>query len=379
MSRFEQYVVKGGVPLRMGYTTGSCAAIASGAATKMLINGEALDRYLLYTPSGQALDLDIVDINIETDFVSCAVKKFSGDDPDSTDGILVYATVRKQSEGIYVTGGKGVGVVTKTGLPVEVGKSAINPVPMQMIQDEVKRQISEANYNGGLHVEISIPEGERLAARTYNPRLGIEGGLSILGTRGILEPMSNKAIVDTFKLQLDAFKKRGRKSVLIVPGNYGADFIYTKYGLGEEDAVQCSNFIGEALDYIRYLEFDNMLLAGHCGKLVKLAAGVMNTHSSTADARMEVIVTHIALVAGITPQQAKIIMGCTTVPDANRHLRSWGIFKQVWQSIGNLVYRHMEYRLAGKIPFGFIIFEPGEILVQRGEVDSILKVIGEKA
>ena len=280
---FDRYVLSGGKRLRCGYTTGSCAAAAAKAAAIALLAGEAPARVEIGTPEGVRLDLPVEGCVLGQGFARCAVRKDAGDDIDATDGALVCAEVRLGGEEIVVDGGEGVGRVTRAGLEQPVGAAAINRVPRLMIAHEVRGALEERGCRAGAAVVISVPGGAEIAARTYNPRLGIEGGISILGTTGIVEPMSEKALVDTILLELDSLYAGGQRTAFLCPGNYGADFARDTLGLDLEKAVKCSNFIGEALDHAVFRGFDDILLVGHAGKLAKLAAGVMNTHSSVAD------------------------------------------------------------------------------------------------
>ena len=199
----SKYVWKNQKRLRTGYTTGSCAAGAAKAAVQMLLGDEAVRQVRLHTPKGIELYLEVEKPARGLDWVSCAVRKDSGDDPDVTDGVYVYAKAEKTKEpGVRLRGGEGVGIVTRKGLGLAVGEAAINPVPRKMIREAVESVCSSYGYQGGIAVVISIPEGAELAGRTFNPRLGIEGGISVLGTTGIVEPMSEQALIDTIYAQL---------------------------------------------------------------------------------------------------------------------------------------------------------------------------------
>ena len=286
----EEYIVKGGKKLRLGYTTGSCAAAAAKAAAYMLLTGRRMERVTLATPKGIRLELEVKEISMGPDAVSCAIEKDSGDDPDVTRGTLVFAEVSRQEvPGVAIDGGIGVGRVTKPGLDQPVGASAINSVPRRMISEAVEEVRALTDSREGLKVVISVPEGEALAKRTFNPRLGIVGGISILGTTGIVEPMSEQALVDTIRVELRQRRESGAEYVLLTPGNYGSDFIRDGLGIDPSLPVQTSNFIGDALDICRELGLRGALLVGHIGKLVKLAGGMFNTHSRYGDCRMELL------------------------------------------------------------------------------------------
>ena len=321
----EKYVTVDGKELRLGYTTGSCAAAASKAAAIMLLTGKKVENIRLLTPKGIELDLAVEDITIEKDKVSCAIRKDSGDDPDVTNGALIYSEVTLTGEegSVEIDGGFGVGRVTKPGLDQPVGNAAINSTPRRMIRENLLEVMDVTGYEGGLKAVISIPLGEELARKTFNPRLGIEGGISVIGTTGIVEPMSESALIETIKVELRQKRELGYEYVLLTPGNYGSDFIRDGMRLDPEWAVQTSNFIGDSLDYCVELGFKGALLIGHIGKLVKIAGNMMNTHSKYGDCRMEILGS-AAAVYGVKPETAKYILGCAACDEAVRVLREEG-------------------------------------------------------
>lgn len=322
----DSYIYKNQKKLRWGYTTGTCAAAASLAAAVMLLRGRRMEQVSLTTPKGVRLDLEVEEMETGENCVCCGVRKDAGDDPDVTDGLMVYSQVRlpdadsggagdareagdnteagddRNACGDYVyekdglrlilSGGVGVGRVTQCGLSCEVGKAAINPVPRQMIFEQVAGVCRESGFKGVLSIEIRVPEALKVADKTFNSRLGIQGGISILGTSGMVEPMSETALLDTIRLELRQRIRKGEKNLLVTPGNYGESFVGTVLGLGLGQAVKCSNFIGSTIDMAVEEGAESMLLIGHGGKLIKLAAGIMNTHSSWADGRMEILAAH---------------------------------------------------------------------------------------
>ena len=286
----EMYVAVNGKKLRCGYTTGSCAAAASKMAAMILLGGEKSDRAEIITPKGTILSLKIEDIGISEDRVSCAVRKDGGDDIDTTHGILVYSSVSRRTDGrIVIDGGEGVVRITRKGLDQPVGNAAINSVPRSMIREALDDVCESMGYSDGLDAIVSVPDGAVISGKTFNPRLGIAGGISILGTTGIVEPMSETALTDTIKIELNMRKASGDRNVLIVPGNYGRDFSDETEWLNGDTAVKCSNFIGDTIDHASRLGFEGFLLIGNLGKMVKLAGGIMNTHSRWADCRMEIL------------------------------------------------------------------------------------------
>lgn len=283
--------------MRYGFTTGSCAAAAAKAAAYMLLTGNIKENISIITPKGITFDAKIEDIVRREQYVECAVIKDGGDDPDVTSGAHIVVRVEYGGEGIDIEGGKGVGRVTLPGLDQPQGNAAINRVPREMIAKEVKEVCDVCDYSGGLKVSVSVPEGEELASKTFNPRLGIEGGISILGTSGIVEPMSSKALIDTIRVELNQKKALGHEFIAVSPGNYGQDFMKNAYDYDLDKSVKCSNFIGETIDMVKEAGFKGMLLTGHIGKLVKVSGGIMNTHSKEADGRMELMAA-AALRAG---------------------------------------------------------------------------------
>ena len=292
--------------MRYGFTTGSCAAAAAAAACYMLLTGRKKEEMTILTPNGISYTAKLVDISINESSAACAIVKDGGDDPDITTGAHIVAEVaflqkeslQKESrqkdktdavQQIIIRGGKGVGRVTKPGLDQPVGEAAINHVPREMIEKEVRRICALCDYNGKLQVTISVPEGEEIAQKTFNPRLGITGGISILGTSGIVEPMSSQALLDTIQVELRQKKAMGQQMIAVTPGNYGLDFMKEAFAYDLDKSVKCSNFIGNTIDMAAELGFCAMLLTGHIGKLIKVAGGIMNTHSHEGDCRMELL------------------------------------------------------------------------------------------
>lgn len=362
--------------MRTGYTTGSCAAAAAKAAARMLLSGERVQQVRLMTPKGVGLDLEVENIRRQQNGVRCAVRKDSGDDPDVTNGIYVFAEVRKESgEGISLDGGEGIGRITKKGLEQPVGAAAINRVPRQMIREAVKEECARAGYDGGLSVMISIPEGRKIAERTFNPRLGIEGGISVLGTSGIVEPMSEKALTDTIFLELKMLKENGIDRCCVVPGNYGRDFLAEQLGFDADQAVKCSNYIGETIDAAVNLEMRSLLLIGHIGKLIKVAAGVMNTHSRQADCRMEVLAAHAA-ASGASPELVQAVLDCITTTEALKLLKEKGLLSEVMERVTERIEFHLCHRAGGSLQVEAIVFSTEDgILGKTKRAEALLKEI----
>lgn len=342
--------------LRSGYTTGSCAAAAAKAATSMLLEGAIVNQVSLLTPKGVTLHLTIEDISMEKDSIRCAVRKDSGDDPDVTNGILVYAVVRRvQGNQITLDGGIGVGRVTLPGLWQKIGEAAINKVPRQMILQEVASVCEQKGYDGGLEVIIEIPEGIEIARRTFNPRLGIEGGISVLGTTGIVEPMSESALIDSIALEIKVKKANGQEILILTPGNYGADFLKETLHIDINKAVKCSNYVGEALDTAVEVGYKKILMVGHVGKFVKLAAGIMNTHSRQADARMEIFLANAAL-EGANLETLQAIEKAITTDEMISILKQAGYLEGVLERITNRIQFYVQHRVGTDIKIGIMVF-----------------------
>ena len=376
----EQFVYKNHKKLRYGYTTGSCAAAASKAAAAMLLSGKEISYVELHTPKGIDLRLEVLDISREDNAVSCAIQKDGGDDPDVTNGILIYAKVSREPADeaqIIIDGGIGVGRVTKPGLEQPVGAAAINKVPRQMIRENLEAVCEQYHYHGKLSVVISIPSGVELAAKTFNPRLGIVGGISVLGTSGIVEPMSEQALIDTIRVEMRQKLANGMEYLLVVPGNYGIDFLdQYGHGLQLEDAVKCSNFVGEALDAAVEFGAKGVLLVGHIGKFVKLAGGIMNTHSHNADSRMELLTVHAALLGAPTELLQKM-MECVTTDDALKYLKEADLMEPVMERIMEKMEFYVNQRAQHQLELGVITFSNVfGILGQTKNVPDLVKKIG---
>lgn len=351
-----QTIYKNGKKLRYGYTTGSCAAAAAQAATLLLITGECPEKITLHTPKGIDLTLTPENAKIEDNTASCAIRKDSGDDPDITNGIRIFAYVKKINDNIIkIDGGYGVGRVTKAGLANPIGSAAINPKPLEQIKNAVKLAMQKVNYTGGLSIIICAENGEEIAKQTYNQHLGIVNGISILGTSGIVEPMSEQALMDTTHLELNSLYAQGQKIAFLCPGNYGADFAKNKLGLELDKSVKCSNFIGDAIDYANYIGFKKILLVGHAGKLVKIAAGVMNTHSSVADARQEIFTSHAALL-GASHNTLEGLMNAVTIDECLEILKSTDLLNSTLKSIGKSIEKRLNMRVYNKIQIEYIMF-----------------------
>lgn len=357
----DYYVIRNQKKLRFGYTTGSCAAGAARGAARLLLGEDEISEVELMTPKGILLHLEILDRKRSENAASCAVRKDAGDDPDTTNGILVYAEVEKflirsdMEDRIVIDGGIGVGRVTKPGLSQKVGEAAINPVPRAMILQAVEEIADQYHYEGGLKVTISVPEGEKIARKTFNPRLGIVGGISILGTSGIVEPMSEKALIDSIRVEMTQHAAMGEQYMLVTPGNYGADYLREHMELPFEKNIKCSNYVGETINMAVDMGVKGILFISHIGKFVKVAAGIMNTHSHSADARMEVLCSN-AIRAGGDLACARSILQCNTTDEALRVLDENHILKETMKEVTDRIQFYLDHRSYQQILLGAVIF-----------------------
>lgn len=350
--------------MRYGFTTGSCAAAAAKAAAYMLLSGRQKNTITIETPKGIPYTADVLEITRGEKAVQCAVRKDGGDDPDITSGALIYAEVsstdhtRMQATDtrIHIDGGIGVGRVTKPGLDQPVGNAAINHVPREMIAKEVLEVCDLMDYKGNLQVIISVPEGEAIAKQTFNPRLGIVGGISILGTSGIVEPMSNQALLDTIRVELNQRRAEGFDYIAVAPGNYGLDFMKKAYGYDLDKSVKCSNFIGVTIDMAVECGFTRMLLTGHIGKLIKVAGGIMNTHSKEADCRMELL-SAFAIHEGAGADVAAKILDCVATEEAVRLLREAGKQQEVMDYAMERIMFYLNKRAGGRMQIDCIMYD----------------------
>ena len=357
----DYYVVRNQKKLRFGYTTGSCAAGAARGAAELLLGEDEIGEAELMTPKGILLHLELLDMKRDENAASCAVRKDAGDDPDTTNGILVYAKVEKfqirsdMEDRIVIDGGTGVGRVTKPGLSQKIGEAAINPVPRAMILQAVEEIADRYHYEGGLKVTISVPEGEKIARKTFNPRLGIVGGISILGTSGIVEPMSEKALIDSIRVEMSQHAAMGEQYMLVTPGNYGADYLREHMALPFEKNIKCSNYVGETIDMAVDMGVKGILFISHIGKFVKVAAGIMSTHSHSADARMEVLCAN-AIRAGGDLACARSILQCNTTDEALRVLDENHILRETMKEITDRIQFYLDHRSYQQILLGAVIF-----------------------
>lgn len=368
----EYFVVKNNKKMRFGYTTGSCAAAAAKGAAEILLSGKETSMVELMTPKGILLHLQLEEIEQKEEIVSCAVRKDAGDDPDTTNGILIFASVRKTDSGMLVDGGKGVGRVQKAGLQQKIGEAAINPVPKSMILKAVEEVTDRYDYEGGLEIIISVPQGEEVAKKTFNPRLGIEGGISILGTTGIVEPMSEKALVESIRVEMQQHFTQGEEYLIITPGNYGAEYLKNHIDIPYQKNIKCSNYVGETIDMAINMGVKGILFVSHIGKFVKVAGGIMNTHSHSADSRMEILSSN-AIRAGASLACAKTILDCNTTDEALEALEKEHLLEPTMKIIMEKIQYYLNHRSYEQIQLGAILFS--NVQGYLGQTESAAELI----
>lgn len=365
--------------LRKGFTTGSCGAAAAKAALYMLLTGSVKDEIEIITPGGAVFRTEVKDIFREGNRVRCAVVKDGGDDPDVTTGLHVTAEVcaEERNDGsleIRIDGGPGVGRVTLPGLDQPVGNAAINRVPRQMIEKELSELAELLDFRGRIRVILSVPGGEVAAERTFNPRLGIEGGISILGTTGIVEPMSTRAILDTIRVELNQRKALGDRIAAVSPGNYGLNFMKETYGYDLNRSVKCSNYVGDTVDMVREMDFRGMLLTGHIGKLIKVSGGIMNTHSKEGDARMELLAAGV-IRAGGSMDTLRGILNCRVTEEALGIIQaeSPALLRKSMESVMDRILYYLRKRAGEELPVECILYsnEFGLLAASPGAMDML--------
>lgn len=338
---FDAPVWHNGKPLRKGYTTGSCATAAAKVAALMVLRQHIIHQVSIVTPSGVTLNLNVELPQIEGQQAVAAIRKDGGDDVDATHGMLIFARVTLNDSGeIVLRGGEGVGTVTRKGVGLPPGSAAINRTPRQTIEAAVREAIGPAR---GADVEIFAPEGEARAQKTYNARLGILGGISILGTTGIVTPMSEESWKRSLSLELEIKRAAGLTRVVLVPGNHGERFVREQLGIDSEVVVTMSNFVGYMLDEAVRLGFQHIVLIGHPGKLIKIAAGIFHTHSHIADARMETLVAHLALL-GAPLDLLTQVSDCDTTEAAMEHIDAFG-YQRIYNHLAERICLRVQQKL----------------------------------
>ncbi len=334
---FDAPVWHNGKALRKGYTTGSCATAAAKVAALMVLRQHIIHQVSIVTPSGVTLRLNVESPHIEGQQAIAAIRKDGGDDVDATHGMLIFARVSLNDSGeIVLSGGEGVGRVTRKGIGLPVGSAAINRTPRQTIEAAVREVIGPSR---GAEVEIFAPEGDERAKKTYNSRLGILGGISIIGTTGIVTPMSEESWKRSLSLEMEIKRAAGLERVVLVPGNHGERFVREQMGLPGDIVVTMSNFVGFMIEEAVRMGYKQIVLIGHPGKLVKIAAGIFHTHSHIADARMETLVAHLALL-GAPHELLLQVSECDTTEAAMEHIDAAGF---------SHLYHHLAQRICQRV------------------------------
>ena len=370
----DMYITQNGKRLRCGYTTGTCAAAATKASLRALLSGKISEFERMAVPKGVTIDVPIKTVFLDKKYASSVVVKDGGDDIDATHGMEIVSTVALTDSGISIDGGKGIGRVTKKGLDQPPGNAAINSTPRRMIAEAVQSLFDDYGYDGGVSVVISAPEGETRALKTFNPNLGIVGGISVLGTSGIVEPMSEKAIIATIHKDMDVRMAEGSKVLVVVPGNYGEKHSESIENVDPDKTVKCSNFIGDMLDHAVDIGAD-VILIGNIGKLVKLAGGIMNTHSRNADSRMEILSAYTALAGG-SLELVKDIMKCVSTDDALEQIDKEDLIPKVSDLLMERIDFHMHHRTGSKIRTAAIMFSTEfGLLGKTKDADEMLRCL----
>lgn len=322
-----------GKALRKGYTTGSCATAAARVAALMVLRQQIIHQISIVTPCGITLFLNVEQPLIEGRQACAAIRKDGGDDIDATHGMLIFAKVSLNSSGVItLDGGEGIGRVTRNGVGLPIGDAAINKTPRQTIEQAVREVIGPKR---GADIVIFAPEGEARAKKTYNDRLGIKGGISIIGTSGIVTPMSEESWKRSLSIELEMKRTSGLDKIILVPGNHGERFVSQQMSIDADFVVTMSNFVGYMLQEVVRLGFHHVVLVGHPGKLVKIAAGIFHTHSHIADARMETLIANLALM-GAPIELIRAVDQCDTTEAAIELIteRGWqGVYDQIARKI----------------------------------------------
>lgn len=393
----EEFVYIDGKKYRRGYTTGSCATAVSKAAVYMLLTNEKIDTVNIDTPKGIYLSIPVVSSEIKKNedtgeiYSICSVEKDGGDDIDATNGIEIFAKATWvyedeidkseknfsfEGDGFCVFSGEGVGIITKKGLSVEPGRPAINPVPQKMIAKEVESVLKASGENvlndknsldnrkKVIKITIFIPKGEEVANKTFNPRLGIVGGISIIGTSGIVEPMSDDGWKKSLSIELNMKKELGMDKIILVPGNHGESFISDRIG-ENSSVVRTSNFLGYMLMEAKRMGFKKILLAGHIGKFIKLSAGIFNTHSKVADARNEILIANLALM-GASTELVRKIDSCLTTEEATDIVYENG-FGEVFDIICEKCKKRAEMHVDNEIEIEVFIFKMDKTVLGKSK------------
>ncbi len=343
--------------LRRGFTSGTCAQAAAKAAATALVEQRTIDLIPVVLPS-MTLELPVYEISRDGESACYGIYKDSGDDDDVTNGKEFRAEVSfNEDSRILVLGGTGVGTVTREGLPISPGSPAINPRPRRRIEKELTPLQRDGS---GFSVTISVPEGEELAKRTWNPRLGVEGGISIIGTSGIIEPKSSRAYKSSIALNVRVVRQSGFEQVYLLSGYVGEKYTAAR-GIPEEQTILFGDYAGFALDKAVAQEFSQIILCAHIGKMAKVAAGLFNTHCTYGDARLETIAAHAALT-GADRGLVGRIMDAATAEEAAKFIREHNL-PETFDSINRKLLERCLLYMKKRIPIRSVLLDlSGEVL-----------------
>ena len=353
--------------LRRGFTTGTAAAAAAKGAYLLLSTGEVPDIVDVKLPSGLILKIitDFCSYDSNTNTAFCSVKKYAGDDIDVTNQLEIVAKVSYSNEAkIKLTAGEGIGIITRNGLQLDINEPAINPKPRELIFSQFENE----SENLGLNIEISVPNGKEVAKKTFNPRLGIVGGISILGTTGIVEPMSE----DAFKRSLlEELKQKKSEALCFTFGNMGEKNLIAR-GVAEDKICICSNFIGYMLREASSLGVKKVLLSGHLGKMVKLSGGIFNTHSHIADAKNEIIAANLALL-GAPKALIEKVMQCLTAEESISSIREYG-YNEVFDILAQKAAQKSHAHTYNEILVETMMFDlKGNLICESSGANTLLE------
>lgn len=348
--------------LRNGYTTGASVAAGVKAALKLIVEGEVVDEVELKALDGTMLTIPIKSIKQNGDEIEVEVIKYSGDDPDITNGTAIITKTRKvEGKEIIYKAGKGVGIVTKKGLQIPVGEAAINLGPRKLIKNVIAEYFDD---EVGFEITVEVPEGIELAKRTLNPILGIEGGISIIGTTGVVRPMSEEALKKSLAVQIDVAVTNGYKELIFVPGKIGEETAI-KLKFSKESIVQTSNFIGYMLEQAVDKKVEKVILLGHLGKLAKVAGGSFQTHNRMSDGRLETLAAYSA-VEGLKSLEVKKILESTTTEEAIEIIKANHI-EQVFDIIAERASQRAKRYVFGKLNVETILTDMHGEIIGRGK------------
>lgn len=332
--------------LRTGYTTGSCAAAAAKAAVRLLAGDRAAERVDIPLPGGARCELPLVHSRLTGGRAEAAVRKDAGDDPDVTNGALILASVAwNGGDDIEFGAGEGVGKVTRPGLAIPPGEPAINPVPRRMIR-EALREVTPR----GVRVTISIPGGGEIALKTFNPRIGIVGGLSILGTTGIVRPFSCSAVRETLRCCLSVADAAGFRAPVFVPGHIGKRAALAHFGIADGQILEVGNEWGFVLDEALRYRFSALLIVGHPGKLAKLAAGDWDTHSGRSASALPIVAAlHAKVLERPAPASVTVEGIFASLPERDK--------KRLGDPLAGAILRAVETKSKGRFTSAVVLID----------------------